>query len=126
METQNIEYSRKSKISIILNSMFTFIELSMIISFIIFCFFVIKGYAILGHIPFYGDKEVISYNGFDRKVVMAMLYPTFYGMFSWIFLIVCGIIVNVNRKRKAVIFGLVLCLLNILILFSSQFEWIID
>lgn len=126
MEAINTESTRKTKITIILNSMLIFIEFSMIISILIFCFFVAKGFSVLGHIPFYGDIEVISYNGLDRKVAIAMFFPILYGTFSWIFITICGIILNVNRKRKAIVLGSILCLLNILMMFSSQFAWIID
>jgi hypothetical protein len=126
MKTQDIEFISKSKMNMTLHSMLIFVEFTMLISILIFCFFTIKGFLILGHIPFSGDKEVISYNGFDRKIVMVMLYPMFYGIFVWIFLMVCGLLSSFERKRKAIIIGLILCVLNFLVMCSSQFAWIID
>ncbi|WP_432670978.1 hypothetical protein [Flavobacterium sp. SM2513] len=126
METQNIELTKKSRINATFNSVLVFIELTMLLSILIFSFFVIKGYSVLGHIPFYGDKEIVSFNGFDRKVVIIMLYPMWFGVYVWIFILVCSFLSNFKRKRKAVIFGLILCLLNILAMFSSQLAWIID
>ncbi|MFN3755218.1 hypothetical protein [Flavobacterium sp.] len=126
METKNIEFTPQNKIHITLNSLIVFVEVAMLISILIFSFFILKGFIILGHIPFYGDKEVISYNGFERIVAMIMLYPMFYGILSWTFLTVCGFLSSYRRKNKELLIGLILCLLNVLIMFSSQFEWIID
>ena len=126
METQNIECNGKIKIDIILNSLFAFIEFTMLISILIFSFFIAKGYAILGHIPFYGDTEVISYDGFDRTIVILMFYPMFCGYLLWMFLIFCGLLLGFKRKWKSIIIGLVLCVLNILAMNTSQFAWILD
>lgn len=106
--------------------MIKFIEVSLIVSILLFCYFLIKGFLILGHIPYSGDQEVISNIGFDRKIVIVMLYPMFYGILLWIIFMVCGMILKVRRTRRAFIIGLILCLLNILIMLSSQLAWIMD
>lgn len=126
METNKIEFMPFKRIHIIFNYLIYFVEVSLLISILIFTFFIVKGFIILGHIPFYGDKEVKSFHGFERIVEMIMLYPMFYGILSWAFLTVYGFLSNYRRKNKELFIGLILCLLNVLIMFSSQLAWIID
>lgn len=122
----NLTIESTRKINKILLSMIKFIEISLIISILLFCYFLIKGLLILGHIPCSGDQEVISNFGFDRKIVIVMLYPMFYGILLWMIFMVCGMILKVRRTRRAFIIGLILCILNILIMLSSQLAWIMD
>ena len=126
MQTLDTEFTKNSRVNKALNFLFIIVEFAMLLSILIFCFFIIKGYLILGHIPVYGDKEIISYNGFDRTITRIMLYPMFYGIYAWILLTICGLLLSFKRKRKSVIIGLILCVLNLAAMFSSQFIWILD
>jgi spore maturation protein SpmB len=80
----------------------------------------------LGHLPYYGDKQTISSNGFDRLIVAIMIYPMCFGFYVWGILTSSGILLGLKRRRKLYIIGFTLCVLNILAMLSSQFEWILD
>lgn len=91
-----------------------------------FLYFIVNGYVNLGHIPFYGDRELIAYNGLDRILVIVMIYPMCLGYLLWLFFILCGFLSGIERKPINIIIGLGLCILNLLAMFSSQFAWILD
>jgi len=98
----------------------------MLLSIIIFTAFILKGFLAIGHLPFYGDKEIISHNGFESKIVIIMLYPMWFGTYLWIATFIFGLFINIKRERKAFICGLAVCVVNLLISFSSQLAWILD
>lgn len=126
MNVKNIQFFQKNRINNVLNLLLTFVELAMMASILIFLFLVLKGYLYLGHIPSYGDKEVISFNGLDRIIVKVMLYLMSLGYILWLSCMFCGLLSGLERKRKFVIIGFVLCFLNVLAMFSSQFAWVLD
>jgi hypothetical protein len=102
------------------------VALAMFLSILIFIYFIIIGYWNLGHIPFYGDKEVLSHDGINRIMRMIMIYPMCFGIYFWMFFLTCGILGRFKRERKTILIGFILCLLNITAIFSSQFSWIVD
>ena len=81
----------------------------------------------LGHLPEYGDRELISFDGLDRKLLVYATFIMFYGILTWTGTFFLVRIFRVKRIKKwKLILGALVLILNILIMFSPSFEWALD
>ena len=123
MKTDRLEDKFRTKINLVLHYLLSFIEFTLVISILIFCFFIIQGYLIMGDLQFNVSRSSISRN--DILLVVIMIYPMTLGIILWMFFNICGLITGLKRKWKFVIGGLLLCLINVLLMNTSQFSWIL-
>ena len=94
---------------------------------LVWIFFILKGYFRVGHLPVYGDAEVVSFEGFDRHLVLSGLLVFELSFVIW-FLMTLS---NLLRKLRIVtwknmIIGLIGSGLTVLVIISPQFEWLLD
>lgn len=101
--------------------------ISMILSGLTWAAFIFKGYLRVGHLPVYGDPEVVSFNGLDRQLVGYAFATAFFAFGIWALLTLISVVANlkiINRISVTIgIIGIVICF----VLFRSpQFEWLLD
>ena len=90
-------------------------------------YFILKGYFRVGHLPVYGDAEVVSFDGFDRQLVLSGLLVFELSFIIWFLMTLWSLL----RKRQIVtwknmIIGLIGIGLTVLVIISPQFEWLLD
>lgn len=91
---------------------------------IVICF-IVYGYINLGHLPKYGDKELISTNYFDRQLITFGIITMIYCFMISIVLFIINIFINRFSRKEIILFSIVI-IIYLLITFSPSFEWILD
>ena len=103
------------------------IGICFLLSGLIWCFFILKGYSLMGHLPVFGDPEVISFSGLDRYLIFFTLDVVFFGFcILTLITLICILFRLKFLNRLNLIIGLVGIALDIVIFYSPQFEWILD
>ena len=99
----------------------------LVLSIIIWSYFVLLGLLEFGHFPKYGDTELISSNGFDRKAIIFATFIMFYGISTILICYLVNLILKPQIIRKKLIFtSMVIIGINLLIMYSSAFGWALD
>ncbi len=101
--------------------------ISMVLAGLTWAIFIFKGYRRLGHLPVYGDPEVVSFNGLDRQLVGYAFVTAFFAFGIWALLTLISVVANlkiINRTSVTIgIIGFVICFVFFR---SPQFEWLLD
>ena len=99
----------------------------LILSIIIWSYFIIIGSIEFGHFPKYGDTELISSNGIDRNVIIFATQLMFYGILTILICYLINFILKLQAiNEKLIITSLLVIGINVLIIFSSAFVWALD
>ena len=99
----------------------------LLISALIWIYFITQGWALFGHLPKYGDLEIISVGGFDRMLIIFSTVSMFYGFCIWLGAILIDKIFKMSlTKKREIIAGSLIILLDILIISSPSFSWALD
>jgi len=98
-----------------------------ILSTIIWLYFILLGSFHLGHFPKYGDPELISFDGIDRKALILSTLITIYGVLIIMICNLANLILRLRAISKKLIFiSIAVVILNFIIIYSSAFEWALD
>ena len=101
--------------------------LLLLASGIIWIYFIVMGWIQIGHFPHYGDSEIISINGPDRKLILFSTITLFYSICVWPIAVLFNKIFQLQSiNRGVVIFGLFIFFIDILLIMSPAFDWILD
>lgn len=99
----------------------------LLLSIIIWGYFIILGATQIGHFPKYGDPEIISINGIDRKALILGTLIMFYGIIT---LVICHLINAILKlktiNKKLIFISLSVTGINLAIIYSSAFAWALD
>jgi hypothetical protein len=118
---------RKHDLPKLLNKSFTTLSVILFLPVIIWVAFIFMGYQKLGHLPTLGDPEVVSFEGFDRFLVITALYVYMFGGVIWFLLIIINFILKLREIRwKYFVIGATAIGLTILLTFTPQFSWLLD
>lgn len=80
----------------------------MILSELIWIFFIGKGYINLGRLPNYGDPEVVSFNGLDRMLVIYSFGIMLCGSLIWITITIINYFVKMYIiNNRTLVFGVI-------------------
>lgn len=119
--------TRTKIISKVLQSIILMSSIVLSISAIIWIYFIILGFIHIGHLPRYGDTEIISFDGLDRKLIVYSLSPMFYGFCCWAAALLINKIFKITKiDNWLFISSLIIVILNILIVISPSFVWALD
>ena len=101
--------------------------ISMILSGLTWAFFIFKGYLRVGHLPVYGDAEVVSFDGLDRQLVGYALITAFLAFGIWALLTLISIVAGLKIiNRTSITIGLIGIAICFVAFRSPQFEWLLD
>lgn len=103
---------------------FTDLILLFLSELIVICF-IIYGDINLGHLPKYGDTELISKNNFDRQFITFGIITMIYCFIISIVLFIVNILINRFSRKEIILFSIVI-IVYLLVTFSPSFEWILD
>lgn len=95
-------------------------------AFLVWMYFVYLGYQKLGHLPVYGDEEVISLDGPDRLIFIATFMTAFYGGMGLLALIGVRALLKDRLTRGQWLAAAVLVVFAALMLWSPQTSWMLD
>jgi hypothetical protein len=98
------------------------------ISFSIFTYFVLKATQAIGHLPFYGDPELIEL-GYDKSYPFINLFFElgFFGFIISLFILIINkFIKGYKTTNISITLGIIGLLLQIVYMFSPQFTWYVD
>ena len=95
-------------------------------AFGVWMYFVHLGYQKLGHLPVYGDEEVISFDGPDRYIFIATFMTAFYGGFALLTLIAVRTLLKDRITRSQWLALSVLTVMAALVIWSPQTNWMLD
>ncbi len=100
--------------------------LVLLIADLVWSYFIIKGLNYLGHLPEYGDTEIISFDGLDRIILIYSTVFMVWGLIIWSIGFTLNIIFKLYRINKLIYVGLIAFAFNLIILFSPSFAWALD
>ena len=107
--------------------LFTVSSLALLLSAGVWLYFIALGFAEIGHLPRYGDPEVISFDGLDRQLLLASTTTMFYGIITWVLTLLLIRTLKIFKPDKSIFkMGLVALVVNLLIIFSPCFTWALD
>jgi hypothetical protein len=89
-------------------------------------YFVHLGYQKLGHLPVYGDEEVISFDGPDRYIFIASFMTAFYGGFALLTLTAMRTLLKDMITRSQWLAVSVLSAMAAIMIWSPQTNWMLD
>ena len=116
-----------SKVAVVFKIIYLLAVTGLIIGASIWGHFFIQGYFTLGHLPTYGDPEIVSFDGIDRQMVIYSLVTMFYGMLTFIILTIVDLINRFKIVNSTVrIIGIFSLFLDILVIYSDQAKWLLD
>lgn len=122
-----IAYLTSSVISPFLKSVLTLTTILLICSGLIWVYFIAYGTIEFGHLPKYGDPELISYDGLDRKLIVCSTLIMFYGVLTWTGTFLLTRVLRIKGIPPRVLnLGLLTLIGNLLIMFSPSFIWALD
>lgn len=98
----------------------------MVLGGLIVAVFILKGYLKLGHLPVYGDPEVVTFNGLDGQLVTYAVLSAFLGFGIWTLLILVNFMGYKIINRTSVTIGIIGIVFCFVIFRSPQFEWLLD
>jgi hypothetical protein len=99
----------------------------LVLSIIIWSYFILQGLIEFGHFPKYGDSELISLNGFDRKAIIFATMIMIYGILTILSCYLVNLILKLQTiRKKLIIISLMVIGINLLIMYSSAFGWALD
>ena len=98
----------------------------MLVSTLIWVYFIVLGWVQIGHFPEYGDFEVVSSNGWDRNLIIFSTITIFYGLCIWPGSILLAKIFKTKMNKWALIISLTITILDLLIIVSPAFSWLLD
>jgi len=114
-------------LSPLLKSVLTLTTFLLICSGLIWIYFIAYGTIELGNFPKYGDPELISFDGFDRKLIVGSTFIMFYGILTWIGTFLLTTVLRIKRiPPRVLILGISALTVNLLIMFSPSFTWALD
>lgn len=93
----------------------------------VWLYFIILGFSEIGHLPRYGDPEVISFDGLDRQILLLSLNIMFYGLIAWVLSVIANRVLRLFKTNKVIFrIGLTALIADLLIIFSPCFVWALD
>jgi hypothetical protein len=103
------------------------IGICLVFSGFIWYYLILKGYYLLGHLPVFGDTEIISFDGFDRQLINITFLTMFWGTCIWIIMNLCSFLFKLKIITKSnLIVGLIGIVIVLTIILSPQLGWILD
>jgi hypothetical protein len=118
---QNINLAKWMKFSLFLTGII------LLFSGLVWWFFLFKGYYELGHFPSYGDPEIVSFDGLDRKFLIYSLLFMFWGFICWMLITISSLFFKLKIINKSnLIIGLIGIGLDCSVVLNSGFDWITD
>ena len=123
----SIKVTTRDTLTRYIKIVYIIISLGLILTGLIWISFILKGYLKLGHLPIYGDPEIVSFSGFDRQLVIFCLLFYMYGMFTWAIITLSSIIFKLKIITWTNLqLGLIGIAIDYLITLTPQFMWLLD
>lgn len=98
----------------------------LILSGLIWCFYILYGTVVLGHLPHIDDPSLVTANSFEKQLLIGALFGMLLGFIIWSVLVVSNTIFKWYKVKMSIhIVVLFIIAIDLTILLSPCFDWII-